>query len=99
MHARTTWRMWLTACLWAVFASRAATDLERRVKSVTYVETTGILGAPAHHLVGRTDSVNFQVWIADGDQALPQRIVLTYPEAPGQPEFRAQFSAWNLAPG
>ena len=82
----------------ALFMSKAAADLERRVISVEYVEKTGILGAPAHHLAGRTDSVNFQIWIADGDKPLPQRIVLTYPNAPGQPEFRAQFSAWNLAP-
>jgi hypothetical protein len=82
----------------ALFQSRAANELPRRVQSVEYVEKTGILGAPAHHLVGRTDTVNFQVWISDGDQPLPQRIVLTYPGAPGQPEFRAQFTAWNLAP-
>jgi hypothetical protein len=65
---------------------------------VEYVERTGILGGPAHHLIGRTDTVNFQVWITDGDQPLPQRIVLTYAGAPGQPQFRAQFSAWNLSP-
>jgi hypothetical protein len=82
----------------ALFLSRAATGLDRRVKSVEYVERTGILGAPAHHLSGRTDTVNFQVWISDGEQPLPQRIVLTYPAAPGQPAFRAQFSEWNLAP-
>jgi len=82
----------------ALFTSGAARDLDQRVKSVEYVEKTGILGGPAHHLIGRTDTVNFQVWISDGDQPLPQRIVLTYPAAPGQPEFRAQFSAWNLAP-
>jgi hypothetical protein len=82
----------------ALFLSRAASELDHRVRSVEYVEKTGILGAPAHHLVGRTDSVNFQVWISDGDQPLPQRMVLTYPAAPGQPEFRAQFTAWNLAP-
>ena len=81
-----------------LFVSRAAAELERRVTSIEYVEKTGILGAPAHHLVGRTDTVNFQIWITDGDQPLPQRIVLTYPNAPGQPEFRARFSAWNLAP-
>ena len=81
-----------------LFVSDVANELERRVRSVEYVEKTGILGAPAHHLIGRTDTVNFQVWIADGDQPLPQRIVLTYPGAPGQPQFRAQFSAWNLAP-
>jgi hypothetical protein len=38
------------------------------------------------------------MWITDGDRPLPERIVLTYPNAPGQPQFRAQFSAWNLAP-
>lgn len=80
------------------FVSRAGTLLDRRVRSVEYVEKTGILGAPAHHLVGRTDTVNFQIWIADGDQPLPQRLVLTYPKAPGQPQFRAQFVGWNLAP-
>src|SRR5262249_6825764 len=80
------------------FVSHAGTLLDRRVKSVEYVEKTGILGAPAHHLVGRTDTVNFQIWIADGDQPLPQRLVLTYPKAPGQPQFRAQFVDWNVAP-
>jgi hypothetical protein len=80
------------------FLSHGTAELDRRLKSVEYVEKTGILGAPAHHLVGRTDTVNFQVWIADGDQPLPQHIVLTYPGAPGQPQFRASFSGWNLAP-
>lgn len=80
------------------FVSRAGMVLDRRVRSVEYVEKTGILGAPAHQLVGRTDTVNFQIWIADGDQPLPQRLVLTYPKAPGQPQFRAQFVNWNLAP-
>jgi hypothetical protein len=80
------------------FVSHAGTALDRRVRSVEYVEKTGILGAPAHQLVGRTDTVNFQIWIADGDQPLPQRLVLTYPKAPGQPQFRAQFVGWNLAP-
>jgi hypothetical protein len=81
----------------ALFVSGAARQFDRRVRTVEYVEKTGILGAPAHHLVGRTDTVNFQVWVRDGDQPLPQRIVLTYPAAPGQPEFRAQFTSWNLA--
>lgn len=82
----------------ALLLSRAAPELDRRVLSVEYIEKTGILGAVTHHLIGRTDTVHFQVWIADGDRPLPERIVLTYPGAPGQPQFRAQFSAWNVAP-
>jgi hypothetical protein len=41
--------------------------------------------------------VDFQLWIADGDQPPPLRAVLTYKNDPGQPQFRAQFSDWNLA--
>jgi len=48
-------------------------------------------------MAGRTASVDYQIWIADGDQPLPQRVVLTYRKEKGQPQFRAQFSEWNTA--
>ena len=80
----------------ALFMSRASGELDRRTRSVEYVQKTTILGTPTHHLVGRTDSVNFQVWIRDGDQPFPERLVLTYPAAPGQPQFRAEFSGWDV---
>ena len=81
-----------------LFVSQSAPALDRRVKSIEYVEKTGILGVPAHHLVGRTDSVDFQIWITDGDQPVPRRIVLTYRGAKGQPQFRGDFVNWNFAP-
>ena len=79
-----------------LFFSRAATQMKNRVRSVAYVEKTGIFGAPAHHIAGRTDTVDFQVWITDGDRPVPQRVVLAYRTAPGHPEFTAQFGEWNL---
>ena len=81
-----------------LFLSRFADELERRVRRVDYVEYTDILGEPAHHLAGQTDAVDFQVWIADAEQPLPLRLVLTYRSEPGQPQFRAEFRRWNLAP-
>ncbi len=75
----------------------APKELDRKTQTLNYVEKTTIFGAPAHHLVGRTANVDFQIWIADGDQPLPQRLVLTYRKEKGQPQFRAQFSNWNLA--
>jgi len=77
--------------------SRLPAEFERRVRVVDYVEMTEVFGEPAHHLAGRTDTVDFQVWIADGERPLPLRIVLTYPE-PGQPQYWGQFSDWNLKP-
>ena len=78
--------------------SRMPAELEARVKSIDYVEKTSILGAPAHHLAARTDTADFQVWVADGDKPVPLRVVITYTKSPGQPQFWAQFSDWNLAP-
>jgi len=76
--------------------SRLPQELESRVEKVEYVERTTTLGAPAHHLVGQTSTVDFQLWIADSDTPLPVRAVLTYKNAPAQPQFRAQFSDWDL---
>jgi hypothetical protein len=75
---------------------RLPAELQQRVQSVEYVERTATLGAPAHHIVGKTATVDFQLWIAEGDRPLPLRAVLTYKDTPGQPQFRAQFSDWNL---
>jgi hypothetical protein len=81
-----------------LLVSQAPAELENRVREIDYVEKTNILGVPSHHLAGRTDTVDFQVWVRDGQQPLPMRIVLTYRTEPSQPQFRAQFVDWNLAP-
>jgi hypothetical protein len=82
----------------ALLLSRFPAEIESRTQSLDYVEKTVIDGISTHHLAGRTETVDYQVWIAEGTQPLPRRIVLTYKNAEGQPEFRAQFSDWNLAP-
>ena len=75
-----------------------ADELQRRIKSIDYVESTDIMGIPAHHMAGRTRTVDFQVWIAAGDTPLPLRIVLNYPHQEGNPQFWANFNGWNLSP-
>lgn len=81
-----------------LLVSRFPAEIERRTQSLDYVESTVMDGVPAHHLAGRTETVDYQVWVAKGAQPLPLRVVLTYKNAEGQPGFRAQFSDWNLAP-
>ena len=81
----------------ALLMTRLPTELARRVRMIDYVEMTDVLGESAHHLAARTDILDFQVWIADGERPLPLRIVLTYPDA-GRPQYWAQFSDWDLRP-
>jgi hypothetical protein len=82
----------------ALMLSRFPEEIEHRTQSLNYVERTQIEGMPAHHLAGRTETVDYQFWIAEGDRPLPLRAVLTYKNADGDPQFRAQFTEWNLSP-
>lgn len=81
-----------------MLTTRMPSEFEQRVRSVDYVEKTNLLGAPAHHLAVRGDTVDFQVWIADGARPVPLRVVINYRDEPGQPQFRATLSDWNFAP-
>lgn len=81
-----------------LLVSRLPEELERRTLALDYVEKTVVDGTPTHHLAGRTETVDYQVWIAEGARPLPLRIVLSYKNAEGHPSFRAQFFDWNLMP-
>lgn len=81
-----------------LLVSQLPVELERRTQSFDYVEKTTIHGQAAHHLAARTETVDYQIWIAEGAKPLPLRVVLTYKLAEGQPQFRAQFSDWHLTP-
>jgi hypothetical protein len=81
-----------------LLSTHIRTELPAMVKEIDYVESTSIGGKSAHHVAGRSDSVDFQLWITAGKTPLPLRIVITYKLAPGQPRFAADFSDWNVAP-
>jgi hypothetical protein len=82
-----------------MFLSTLPSELDNLVVSADYVENTTITDVPCDHLAVRTaGGVDFQVWVAQGSEPLPRRIVITYKEEPGQPQFSADFSNWNLAP-
>jgi hypothetical protein len=50
------------------------------------------------HVAFRGDTADVQLWIPRDGDPLPRRIVISYRLAGGQPQFRADLSAWNLAP-
>jgi hypothetical protein len=72
-------------------------DMERLVGEIDYVEVNMLTDVPTDHLAVRTRDVDFQIWIARGKQPLPRRIVMTYKNFKGDPQFRADFSDWDLS--
>jgi hypothetical protein len=72
--------------------------IKKQVESVSFVEVNQLYEVPVDQLAVRTADVDFQLWVDQGDKPLPRRIVITYKNDPGQPQFRADFFDWNLAP-
>jgi hypothetical protein len=72
--------------------------LEKQITSIMYVEEDYLFDVPTDHLAARSADVDLQIWIAQGEQPLPRRIILTYKKAPGRPQFRADLSDWDLSP-
>lgn len=63
---------------------------------VDYVEYNTLGATPTDHIAGQLEDVDYQIWIAE--DLLPRRIVMTYKNSPGQPQFWAEFLDWNLKP-
>ena len=72
--------------------------LKDRASEAYFVEEATIAGTRCEHIALRNNLVDAQLWIAKGDQPLPQRVVLTYKRDNGQPQFWANFLDWNLSP-
>ncbi|WP_027716598.1 DUF2092 domain-containing protein [Desulfuromonas sp. TF] len=88
----------MTIPLARMFHTGLPQQLEKLIQSVDYVETDALFNVPVDHLAVRTAEVDCQFWITQGAQPLPRRVVITYKEIPGEPQFWAEFSDWNLAP-
>ena len=73
-------------------------NLEEQLTRALYLGETVVAGVPSEHLLLSNDYVDFQIWIASGEQPSPQRVVITYREETGEPQFRAQFLEWDMSP-
>jgi len=61
------------------------------------VNTVTIDGVPCDHLFFfQPPGIELELWLEKNDRSLPRRLVVTYRSLPGQPNFIAEFSDWNL---
>lgn len=71
------------------------------MEGVVYGEYRGIhlaAGVPCHHLAFSQEEIDWQIWIDAGPQPLPRKIVITYAEEPGAPQYTAVIKRWSLDP-
>lgn len=70
------------------------------MKGVTdggYFGDEPVLGVMCRHIGFSTDQIDWQLWVADGTQPLPQKLVITYKTRDQMPQWIAIFSKWNIS--
>ncbi len=57
-----------------------------------------IEGVRCDQLAFRAPQVDWQIWIQEGAQPLPRRLVITTRDLPNAPQFAVTMTKWNLKP-
>jgi len=72
--------------------------LTANVRSEFLVGQHEIDGTPCHHLAFSQDAIDWQIWIEAGKRPVPRKLVITYKDQPGAPQYTARLSRWNFEP-
>ena len=67
------------------------------IKSASFIGPAQIGGKDCDHFAFRQEGVDWQIWIQQGKQPLPCKMVITTLSEPSQPQYSAVLS-WNVAP-
>ena len=78
--------------------SNAYEILMEGVQSGMWVGTSAVQGVLCDHLAFSKPGTDFQVWIAQGKQPLPMKLVITSRDLLNAPQFTVQIREWDLKP-
>jgi hypothetical protein len=70
----------------------------QRVQSGHYLGLHYVRDLKCHHLAFRQEGFDWQIWIDEGTKPLPRKLVITYKELLGHPQFTAIFDKWDMSP-
>ena len=61
-----------------------------------YLGDTVVDGTRCHHLAFVDKEIDWQLWVEDGTEVVPCKMLITYKSLPGSPQFEAVFSDWDF---
>lgn len=61
-----------------------------------YVGLHDVEGVRCHHLAFVTKYIDWQIWIEDGLEMVPRKVLITYKALPESPQFQAILTDWDL---
>lgn len=70
--------------------------LMKNVHAGIYVGPGDVNGVDCQHLAFVEKYIDWQIWIEDGKEPIPRKIVITYKTMPNSPQYIAILSDWNF---
>jgi hypothetical protein len=67
-----------------------------KIVSGTDIGPVTVLGVPCEHLAFSLGMVDWQIWLEAGAKPVPRKIVITYKDEDGTPQYTAIFSNWDF---
>lgn len=68
----------------------------RKVVSGADLGPVTVLGVPCEHLAFSQDTIDWQIWIELGTVPVPRKLVITYKDEAGSPQYTAILSHWDF---
>jgi hypothetical protein len=91
-----TERFGITVPLEDIIVSDSYQGLMGRVEAGAHLGDVKVLGVPCEHLAYSMEKVDWQIWIEQGARPVPRKIVITYKDEEGSPEYTAILSNWDF---
>lgn len=70
--------------------------LTENVTSASYFGTSKVFGVRCDHLAFVQQDIDWQIWVEIGKRQIPRKLVITYKNLPGQPQFIAILKDWVI---
>jgi hypothetical protein len=70
--------------------------LMKNVLAGIYVGPGDVNGVDCQHLAFVEKYIDWQIWIEDGNEPIPRKVVITYKTMPNSPQYIAILSDWNF---
>lgn len=81
-----------------IVQSNPYNTLKPMLRSGEYLGSGFVFDIKCYHLAFRQENVDWQIWIDQGENPVPRKLVITYKENPARLQYVAFFTKWDAAP-
>ncbi len=81
-----------------ILYSNPYTVMTKNLTDAAVVGDSMVNGVPTEHFTYRDPALDWEIWIAKGENALPMRLAMTYKQVENRPSFLVEFTDWKLNP-